>query len=67
MCFARTVTHYFGNDHSLGEDSEEGVVRRLHHAWPESELVLVDEAGHNASAPGVADAVVAATDKYTHR
>ncbi|WP_329555510.1 prolyl aminopeptidase [Streptomyces sp. NBC_00696] len=95
MCFARTVTHYFGNDHFLGEGNEEGVVLRdahllkgipgtlvqgsldlgnltgvvwrLHHAWPESELVLVDEAGHNASAPGVADAVVAATDKYARR
>ena len=95
MCFARTVTHYFGNDHFLGEGNEEGVVLRdahllkgipgtlvqgsldlgnltgvvwrLHHAWSESELVLVDEAGHNASAPGVADAVVAATDKYARR
>ncbi|MFJ4627782.1 prolyl aminopeptidase [Streptomyces sp. NPDC088847] len=95
MCFARTVTHYFGNDHFLGEGNEEGVVLRdahrlkgipgtlvqgsldlgnltgvvwrLHHAWPGSELVLVDEAGHNASAPGVAEAVVAATDRYARR
>ncbi|MGQ4434344.1 MULTISPECIES: prolyl aminopeptidase [unclassified Streptomyces] len=95
MCFARTVTHYFGNDHFLGEGNEEGVVLRdahllkgvlgtlvqggldlgnltgvvwrLHHAWSGSELVLVDEAGHNASAPGVADAVVAATDRYARR
>ncbi|WP_328832104.1 prolyl aminopeptidase [Streptomyces sp. NBC_00252] len=95
MCFARTVTHYFGNDHLLGEGNEEGVVLRdahrlkgipgtlvqgsldlgnltgvvwrLHHAWPGSELVLVDEAGHNASAPGVAEAVAAATDRYARR
>ncbi|MFD4556384.1 prolyl aminopeptidase [Streptomyces sp. NPDC058469] len=95
MCFARTVTHYFGNDHFLGEGNEEGVVLRdapllkdipgtlvqgtldlgnllgvvwrLHHAWPGSELVLVDEAGHNASAPGVAEALVAATDRYARR
>ncbi|MFF6991543.1 prolyl aminopeptidase [Streptomyces sp. NPDC010273] len=95
MCFARTVTHYFGNDHFLGEGNEEGVVLRdahrlkgipgtlvqgsldlgnltgvvwrLHHAWSDSELVLVDEAGHNASAPGVVDAVVAATDEYARR
>lgn len=95
MCFARTVTHYFGNDHFLGEGNEEGVVLRdapllkdipgtlvqgsldlgnllgivwrLHHAWPGSELVIVDEAGHNASAPGVAEALVAATDKYARR
>ncbi|WP_432195209.1 prolyl aminopeptidase [Streptomyces sp. bgisy027] len=41
-----------------------GIVWRLHHAWPGSELVVVDEAGHDAGAPGVADALVAATDKY---
>jgi proline iminopeptidase len=92
MAFARTVTHYFGNDHFLGEGNDEGVVLRdtpllkgipgtlvqgsldlgnllgivwrLHHAWPGSELVLVDDAGHNAGAPGVVDVLVAATDKY---
>ncbi|MEV8542424.1 prolyl aminopeptidase [Streptomyces sp. NPDC051572] len=95
MCFARTVTHYFGKDHFLGEGNAEGVVLRdapllkdipgtlvqgsldlgnllgvawrLQHAWPGSELVIVDEAGHNASAPGVAEALVAATDKYARR
>ena len=95
MCFARTVTHYFGNDHFLGEGNDEGVVLRdahllkdipgtlvqgsldlgnllgvvwrLQHAWPGSELVTVDEAGHNAAAPGVAQALVAATDKYARR
>ncbi|MFJ9377512.1 prolyl aminopeptidase [Streptomyces sp. NPDC101455] len=95
MCFARTVTHYFGSDHFLGEGNEDGVVLRdapllkdipgtlvqgsldlgnllgvvwrLHHVWPGSELVVVDEAGHNASAPGVAEALVAATDKYARR
>ncbi|GAA3791693.1 prolyl aminopeptidase [Streptomyces coacervatus] len=92
MGFARTVTHYWGNDHFLGEGNDEGVVLRdapllkdipgtlvqgsldfgnllgtvwrLHHAWPGSELVVVDEVGHDAGAPGVADALVAATDKY---
>jgi len=95
MGFARTVTHYFGNDHFLGEGNEEGVVLRdapllkdipgtlvqgsldlgnllgvtwrLQHTWPGSELVIIDEAGHNASAPGVAEALVAATDKYARR
>ncbi|WP_371672207.1 prolyl aminopeptidase [Streptomyces sp. NBC_00289] len=106
MGFARTVTHYWGNDHFLGESeggSEGdnggvdrggvvlrdapllkdipgtlvqggldlgnllGVVWRLHHAWPGSELVVIDEAGHNAGAPGVAEALVAATDKYARR
>ncbi|XUL87435.1 prolyl aminopeptidase [Streptomyces galilaeus] len=95
MCFARTVTHYFGNDHFLGDGDGEGVVLRnahllkgipgtlvqgsldlgnllgivwrLQQAWPESELVIVDEAGHDLSAPGVVDALVAATDKYARR
>lgn len=106
--FARTVTHYWGNDHFLGEgevevegggegrgnDNDEGVVLRdahllkgipgtlvqgsldfgnllgivwrLHHAWPDSELVIVDEAGHDAGEAGD-DALVAATDRYARR
>ncbi|GGJ26097.1 prolyl aminopeptidase [Streptomyces brasiliensis] len=44
-----------------------GIVWRLHHAWPGSELVVLDQAGHNAGAPGVVDALVAATDKYAGR
>jgi proline iminopeptidase len=92
MGFARTVTHYFGNDHFLGPGNDEGVVLRdapllkdipgtmvqgsldlgnllgtvwrLHHAWPGSELVVVEEAGHDAGAPAAVDALVAATDKY---
>ena len=100
MGFARTVTHYWGNGHFLGEGGGEaagregvvlrdahllkgipgtlvqgsldfgnllGIVWRLHHAWPGSELVVVDEAGYDAGAPGVADALVAATDKYARR
>ncbi|GAA4817085.1 prolyl aminopeptidase [Streptomyces ziwulingensis] len=90
--FARTVTHYWGNDHFLGADNDEGAVLRdapalagvpgtlvqgaldpgnllgtvwrLHHAWPGSELVLVDDVGHNAGAPDMAEALVAATDGY---
>jgi proline iminopeptidase len=41
-----------------------GTVWRLHHAWPGSELAVIDEVGHTAGAPGVVDAMVAATDKY---
>ncbi len=93
--FARTVTHYWGNDHFLGEGNDEGVVLRdapvlkdipgtlvqgsldfgnllgivwrLHQAWPGSELVVIDEVGHDAGAPGVVDALVAATDRYAGR
>ncbi|WP_437053557.1 alpha/beta fold hydrolase [Streptomyces sp. enrichment culture] len=120
--FARTVTHYWGNDHFLGDGDGDGdgdsggsgsgngnghstgnrtgtgngandegvvlrdahllkgipgtlvqgsldfgnhlgIVWRLHHAWPDSELVLVDEAGHDAGATGD-EALVAATDRY---
>jgi proline iminopeptidase len=95
MGFARTVTHYFGNDHFMGEGNDEGVVLRdahllkdipgtlvqgsldfgnligivwrLQQAWPGSELVVIDEAGHDAGAPGVTEALVAATDKYAAR
>jgi len=95
LAFARTVTHYFGNDHFLGEGDDVGVVLRdvarlkgipgtlvqgsldfgnllgivwrLHHAWPESELVIVDEVGHDAGAPRMAEALVAATDRYASR
>ncbi|MER5432794.1 prolyl aminopeptidase [Streptomyces sp. NPDC002588] len=96
MGFARTVTHYWGNGHFLGEEADGvgvvlrdahllkgvpgtlvqgsldfgnllGIVWRLHHAWPDSELVVVDQAGHNAAAPGVTEALVAAIDGYARR
>ncbi|MFS8203086.1 prolyl aminopeptidase [Streptomyces sp. CWNU-52B] len=90
LAFARTVTHYFGNDHFLGEEQAVvlrdapllkdipgtlvqgsldfgnllGTVWRLHHAWPGSELVVVDDVGHDARATGVVDELIAATDRY---
>jgi len=36
----------------------------LHKAWPESELVIVPDAGHSAREPGIARALVAATDRF---
>jgi proline iminopeptidase len=93
--FARIVTHYFSNDHFLGESNDEGIVLRdasllegipgtlvqgrldfgnllgtvwrLQQAWPGSELVLIDDVGHDASAPGMTSALVAATDRYALR
>ncbi|MFF8905575.1 prolyl aminopeptidase [Streptomyces olivaceoviridis] len=102
--FARTVTHYWGNGHFLGDGGGDdggnaaervgvvlrdahrlkgipgtlvqgsldfgnllGIVWRLHHAWPGSELVIVDDAGHTVGAPGMADALVAATNAYAPR
>ncbi|MEE1834367.1 prolyl aminopeptidase [Streptomyces sp. SP17KL33] len=41
-----------------------GIVWRLHHAWPGSELILVDDVGHDAGAPDMTEALVAATDRY---
>ncbi|GAA3306607.1 hypothetical protein GCM10020295_63270 [Streptomyces cinereospinus] len=40
---------------------------RLHHAWPGSELLLVEEAGHDAGAPGTKDLPIATTDRYAAR
>jgi proline iminopeptidase len=36
----------------------------LHRAWPEAELVIVPDAGHSATEPGIVSALVEATDKY---
>jgi proline iminopeptidase len=36
----------------------------LHKAWPEAEFVIVSDAGHAASEPGIIDALVRATNAY---
>ncbi len=36
----------------------------LHKAWPEAEFILVGDAGHAASEPGIIDALVRATNAY---
>ncbi len=36
----------------------------LHRAWPEAELVMVPDASHSASEPGIARALRAATDRF---
>ena len=38
----------------------------LHKAWPEAEFVLVPDAGHTATEPGITDALVRATDRFRH-
>lgn len=40
---------------------------QLHRAWPDSELRVVQEAGHAASEPGIIDALVRATDAFADR
>lgn len=37
---------------------------RLHRSWPKSKLVIAPNAGHAVSEPGIASALVAATDGY---
>lgn len=41
-----------------------GTAWELAHAWPGSELVLVDDAGHNYGDPGISEGLVAATDRF---
>ena len=41
-----------------------GAVWALHRALPRSELVVVDDAGHDSGAPGIVQAIVAATDRF---
>lgn len=36
----------------------------LHRAWPEAELVMIPDASHSASEPGIASALRAATDRF---
>jgi proline iminopeptidase len=36
----------------------------LHQAWPEAELMVIPDAGHSMSEPGIQAALVAATDRF---
>ena len=38
----------------------------LHRAWPEAEFVMVPDAGHTGTEPGICDAMVRATDNFRH-
>lgn len=37
---------------------------RLHQAWPEASFEIIEDAGHAAFEPGIASALVAATERY---
>ncbi|MEL6351815.1 MAG: prolyl aminopeptidase [Cyanobacteria bacterium J06627_28] len=39
----------------------------LHLAWPEAELIVVDNAGHSATEPGIKSALIEATDRFAKR
>ncbi|MEM8722620.1 MAG: prolyl aminopeptidase [Cyanobacteria bacterium P01_G01_bin.39] len=36
----------------------------LHQAWSEAELIVVEDAGHSASEPGIKDALITASDRF---
>jgi proline iminopeptidase len=36
----------------------------LHRAWPEAQFILVQEAGHSATEPGITSALIEATDEF---
>lgn len=38
----------------------------LHRAWPEAQFEIIPDAGHTATEPGIADALVRATDSLRH-
>jgi proline iminopeptidase len=38
----------------------------LHRAWPQAEFIMVPDAGHTATEPGITDALVRATDRFRH-
>ena len=39
----------------------------LHHAWPNSELQIIRDAGHSAAEPGITDALVRAANELVRR
>ncbi|MEG4446176.1 prolyl aminopeptidase [Microcoleus sp. AT9_B5] len=38
----------------------------LHRAWPEAEFIVVADAGHSMSEPGIRTCLIEATDKFAH-
>jgi proline iminopeptidase len=44
-----------------------GTAWDLHRAWPRSELVIVDDAGHDSSHHGIIRGLVQATDRFARR
>lgn len=39
----------------------------LHHRWPGSELILVDNTGHAAHGPGITQELIRATGRFARR
>ncbi|MGB3672785.1 MAG: alpha/beta hydrolase [Phormidesmis sp.] len=36
----------------------------LHRAWPEADFIVVADAGHSATEPGITSALIAATNRF---
>jgi proline iminopeptidase len=36
----------------------------LHQAWPEANFIVVPDAGHSMTEPGIAEALLEATDRF---
>ena len=39
----------------------------LHRAWPQAELMVIPDAGHSATEPGIVDALITATNRFAVR
>jgi len=37
----------------------------LHRAWPEAKFIIVPDAGHAASEPGILDALIEGADSFS--
>jgi proline iminopeptidase len=36
----------------------------LHQAWQSAELIVIDDAGHSVSEPGIKDALIRTSDRF---
>ena len=36
----------------------------LHQAWQSAEFIVIEDAGHSVSEPGIKDALIKATDRF---
>jgi proline iminopeptidase len=39
----------------------------LHRAWPEAEFIVVADAGHSVTDPGIRSALLEATDRFRNQ
>ena len=61
---ARMEAHYFSHNIFLPENSLLDNVHDLHHAWPEAEYIIIDDAGHSVWEPGIQTALIRTTERF---